>query len=178
MLLENLSKRISAAATGRTTAIVSALSVAYLLPYLNLAFKGIQNKGPLLDQRFFSTPEYVQHTLTSYGPSLRAEYLRGEFWDILIAGVAFAIALVVSYGFKRVGWSTRFNLIPIAAAALNTLKIACFVPMILAYAHEPRMLVWLANGVNVPKNIAILSSLILLVVAIGTIIYSKARPRT
>lgn len=169
-----MSNKLTRLATRKAVIMASALSVLYLIPYATLAFRGQQAKGMLIDQRLFTTPATFHHILMSYGLALRTQYVHAEYIDLAVAGVAFSIALIVSYAAKKRGANGRLSLIPIVAGILNTLKVMVFIPLILSYPHESSAGVWLANAINLPKDLAMLASIALLLAAL----FSLARRST
>ena len=164
-------------ATGKNSVILAIVSGLLFVPYL-LSFKDQTSQGLLIDQTFNFNASDAQRILASYGAIGRAEYLRAEIVDFLfIPLLVLTIALVVDYAFKRRSWSAKLSLIPLIAGFLNNLKVCLIIPLVLAYPHQPIMLIETTNIVNILKIAAMAVSVILLLMAIITITISGIKRR-
>jgi hypothetical protein len=176
--IKAIGSQLDRIATGRRTMVAVVVSTALLIPYFGLVFRDQLAQNPLIDQTFNFSPQDVHKILETYGARGRVEYFRGELIDfILIPIVAVAMACVVNYGFKRLSRGTNMALVPLLAGLLNALKVMCILPLILLYPNEPVILSYLANYVNILKIFAIISSLILMIAAIGVILIKLKKSR-
>jgi hypothetical protein len=172
-VLNKLSNYIVRIATGRITLFATFASIAFLIPYFTIPYKALLAKGILIDQVFNFSSGDVHHILSSYSAAERIQYMHAEIIDLFVPLVTIAVAIIVSYAFKKSGWRTEWNLIPLFAGLFNDAKTLLMFPIISGYPHESGWLIAMANGINMIKIILLTMSIGLLLMAVGTLLTSK-----
>jgi hypothetical protein len=156
-------------ATGKNTLGMIGVSILLLIPYL-VSFSSLTSEGLLIDQTFNFNMSDVHRILGSYGSSGRIEYLRAEAIDVIVIPViVLTLSLIIGYCLKQRVWSKNFLFVALCAGILNTIKVFLIIPLILIYPIELPSLVGIANGVNMLKIMAMVSTGFLLIATLGFI---------
>lgn len=150
---------------GKLVATLSILAIMALGLYFSLAFKGIDLKT-MLDTTFNFNPSQVHSVLGGYDVTLRGHYMIAEIIDfVTMIFVSLVQAIVVMRAFNTISWGGKLYIIPIAAMALNSLKVIAIITILLQFPNESIALANLANVVNMAKTIFVDGSLGLVLVS-------------